>query len=49
MKKTTGFKSPFKIIICTKNAEEEGIGFQDGCDAFLLAMMPSCWEFKTDL
>ena len=26
-----------------------GIGFQDSCDVFLLAMMPNCWEFKADL
>ncbi len=26
-----------------------GIGFQDGLDAFSLAMMPSCWEFKAGL
>ncbi len=25
------------------------IGFQDGLDAFSLAMMPSCWEFKAGL
>ena len=25
------------------------IGFQDSLDAFLLAIMPSCWDFKADL
>ena len=25
------------------------IGFQDGLDAFLSAMMPNCWEFKAGL
>ena len=26
-----------------------GITFQDSLDAFILAMMPCCWEFEADL
>ncbi len=27
----------------------DDIGFQDSCDAFSSAMIPSCWEFKAGL
>ena len=27
----------------------KSIGFQDNLDAFILAMMPCCWEFEADL
>ena len=39
-------KETSRAIFYCHNA---GICFQDTLDAFILAMMPSCWEFKADL
>ena len=45
-----GSSPAFGIFICVYEINLiSAITFQDSLDAFILAMMPCCWEFKADL